>query len=138
MKKQQGFTLIELMIVVAVIGLLSAIAIPKYQEFAKKGAIASGVSSLSGLKTNIEEYIVSNGSFPSSLTDAGAVSSGIGSFDFIGTSGAKFTFSSGAASGAIVAMHMTNSGWTCKYGTGPLTKDYNVAGCIYAAAPGTP
>jgi type IV pilus assembly protein PilA len=132
MKKQQGFTLIELMIVVAVIGLLSAIAIPKYQEFAKKGAIASGVASLAGLKTNIEEYIVSNGSFPSDLTNTGAVSSSIGSFAFLtAASGAKFTFNSGAASGATVAMHMGTNGWTCEYGNSPLEKDYKIAGCKY-------
>ncbi|GAD30856.1 pilin [Photobacterium leiognathi] len=64
MKKQQGFTLIELMIVVAVIGVLSAIAIPKYQEYVKKGALGSALATVTAYKTNIEDSIATSGNFP--------------------------------------------------------------------------
>lgn len=64
MKKQQGFTLIELMIVVAVIGVLSAIAIPQYQKYVAKAEVASALATLTGLKTNIEAYTIENGIFP--------------------------------------------------------------------------
>ncbi|WP_318493936.1 pilin [Photobacterium leiognathi] len=70
MKKQQGFTLIELMIVVAVIGVLSAIAIPKYQEYVKKGALGAALASASALKTNIEDTIASTGEFPAATSSA--------------------------------------------------------------------
>ncbi|WP_305837412.1 pilin [Photobacterium leiognathi] len=64
MKKQQGFTLIELMIVVAVIGVLSAIAIPQYQKYVAKTEVASVLSTMTGIKTNIEAFVVENGRFP--------------------------------------------------------------------------
>ena len=64
MKKQQGFTLIELMIVVAVIGVLSAIAIPQYQKYVAKAEGAAALATLTGLKTNVEAYTVENGKFP--------------------------------------------------------------------------
>ncbi|NMS37687.1 pilin, partial [Vibrio parahaemolyticus] len=63
-KKQQGFTLIELMIVVAVIGVLAAIAIPQYQKYVAKSEVASALATLTGVKTNVEAYAVENGAFP--------------------------------------------------------------------------
>ena len=69
MKKQQGFTLIELMIVVAVIGVLSAIAIPQYQKYVAKAEVASALVTMSGVKTNVEAYTVENGNFPEANTE---------------------------------------------------------------------
>ncbi|HHX8540736.1 TPA: pilin [Vibrio diabolicus] len=71
-KKQQGFTLIELMIVVAVIGILSAIAIPAYQNYVKKTEAATGLSTARSLLTNVDMYIQEEGTFPSTLKDVGA------------------------------------------------------------------
>ncbi|WP_318454561.1 pilin [Photobacterium leiognathi] len=62
MKKQQGFTLIELMIVVAVIGVLSAIAIPAYQNYVTKSEAASGLATLKGLITEYDLFLQEKGS----------------------------------------------------------------------------
>lgn len=61
MKNKQGFTLIELMIVVAVIGVLSAIALPMYQMYVAKSQLTAAVAELNGAKPQYE-LIMSNGS----------------------------------------------------------------------------
>jgi len=79
MKKQiqQGFTLIELMIVVAIIGILAAVAIPAYQDYTAKAQASEGFTMMGGLKTPVGEAIGNLGmagcTFP-----AGSVSTGNG------------------------------------------------------------
>ena len=59
-----GFTLIELMIVVAIIGILAAIAIPQYQNYVARAQVSEGLSLMASVKLSIAEYFNSTGDFP--------------------------------------------------------------------------
>lgn len=70
-KLQSGFTLIELMIVVAIIGILAAIAIPAYQDYTRRAYISEVLVAASAVKVAVEEYHAANGSWPTSNASAG-------------------------------------------------------------------
>ena len=69
--KQKGFTLIELMIVVAIIGILAAVAIPQYQNYVARAQVAEGLALASGAKTAIAEYRSNTGRWPADNEAAG-------------------------------------------------------------------
>ncbi len=75
-KVQQGFTLIELMIVVAIIGILAAVAIPAYQDYTAKAQSSEGFTLMAGLKTPISEAVAAQGLAAGCVIPAGAVTTG--------------------------------------------------------------
>lgn len=74
-QSQMGFTLIELMIVVAIIGILSAIAIPAYQNYTVRAQVTEGLNLAGGWKTAIVEYYDNNGAWPSQADLTGTTAS---------------------------------------------------------------
>ena len=67
----KGFTLIELMIVVAIIGILAAVAIPQYQNYVARAQVSEALVLASGAKTGVAEYAMVTGDFPANNGDAG-------------------------------------------------------------------
>ena len=72
MNKQQGFTLIELMIVVAIIGILAAIAIPAYQDYTIRARVTEGLSLASAAKVTVAENAMAGTAFGAGWTDPAA------------------------------------------------------------------
>jgi type IV pilus assembly protein PilA len=70
-RTQSGFTLIELMIVVAIIGILAAIAIPAYLDYAVRTQVAHGINLASSAKAAVTEYYQDQGAFPADNATAG-------------------------------------------------------------------
>jgi type IV pilus assembly protein PilA len=78
---QKGFTLIELMIVIAIIGILAAIAIPAYQNYTIRAQITEGLTLADGWKTAIAEYYANTGVMPGSIANLAGTSSSIGKYE---------------------------------------------------------
>jgi type IV pilus assembly protein PilA len=140
-KMQKGFTLIELMIVVAIIAILAAIAIPAYQDYLIRTQVSEGAVLADGAKTAVGEFYSNTGRFPTSNASAGlaastaisgqyvdsvAITSGIITATYQGAKANK------ALNGATLAMSaITHAGsveWHC-HGNATLLPKYLPTSC---------
>ena len=75
MRAQRGFTLIELMIVVAILGVLLSIAMPAYGDYTARATVTEGLSLAASAKLGVSEYVNGHGTFPASNIEAGVAGS---------------------------------------------------------------
>ncbi|HEZ3145489.1 TPA: pilin [Neisseria meningitidis] len=72
---QKGFTLIELMIVIAIVGILAAVALPAYQDYTARAQVSEAILLAEGQKSAVTEYYLNHGTWPSNNSSAGVASS---------------------------------------------------------------
>ncbi|ENX0449517.1 pilin, partial [Neisseria gonorrhoeae] len=72
---QKGFTLIELMIVIAIVGILAAVALPAYQDYTARAQVSEAILLAEGQKSAVTEYYLNHGKWPENNGDAGVAAS---------------------------------------------------------------
>ncbi len=135
--RQQGFTLIELMIVVAIVGILAAIAIPAYQDYITRARVTEGIALAASAKTAVAEFQQSTGNLPTTNLQAGlpaTISSQFVTSVTVGAAGV-ITVTMNAASGApgnIAFVPTVANGtvsWACNGAGTTVTDNFLPANC---------
>ena len=142
-RNQQGFTLIELMIVIAIIAILMAYAIPAYKDYTIRAKAGEGLTLAAGAKNAISEYYFAEGKLPTTNTEAGVAAANT-------IKGENVTSVAIGAAGAVTITYTANETelntktlvlvpavaanagsiqWDCSAGAGTLAAQYRPSGC---------
>ncbi|MDN3699038.1 prepilin-type N-terminal cleavage/methylation domain-containing protein [Vibrio cortegadensis] len=117
-KIQKGFTLIELMIVVAIIGVLAAIAIPAYSDYVKKSEVSSGLATIKALVTPAEMIYQENGVLAAATTLATLgtkdVANNLGTLSVLADNKIQFKFGTDSSiNNETLIFERKSTGWEC-------------------------
>jgi prepilin-type N-terminal cleavage/methylation domain-containing protein len=104
MKRQAGVTLIELLIVIAIIGIISAIALPAYRDYVIRGQLTDSQASLGATRTRLEQYYQDNRSYP---TECGGTAAGLPAFAIPTSQYFTYACTAGAAAGQTFILTAT-------------------------------
>jgi type IV pilus assembly protein PilA len=139
-RAQQGFTLIELMIVVAIIGILAAVALPAYQDYTVRARVTEGLSLASAAKTSVAENASAGVAFDTGWT-APTATAAVTSVGVDGANGQiTITYTATAGNGTVILVPTSGAAalasgtippnsivWTCN--TGTLAAKYRPSSC---------
>ena len=127
-KIQQGFTLIELMIVVAIIAILAAIAIPAYQDYVIRSQVSEGAALADGSKTAVAEFFSNKGYFPPNNVSAGVATASSITGNYVSSITVSGAGTGAAAKAKITATYSS---------TAPQQANANISGqeLVFSATP---